>query len=156
MARLNGLKALFTGRDVANVFDEFRQQAEDKMLLAMQYAGEQFVNKARLTGNYTDDTGNLRSSIGYVILYNGEVVKANFQKHRGSADGDLGVLTGYDKANEIAAEVASDFPDGFVLIGVAGMEYAAAVEAKGYDVITGSAPTSESLKSLFDGIDFGY
>jgi hypothetical protein len=36
------------------------------------------------------------------------------------------------------------------LVGFAGMEYAAAVESKNYDVITGSAPTKEMMVKAFE------
>jgi len=49
-----------------------------------------------------------------------------------------------DYANQIKSKYK-----GLVLIGIAGMEYAAAVEAKGYDVITGSAPTNEIMQNAF-------
>ncbi|WP_417444643.1 HK97 gp10 family phage protein [Joostella sp.] len=145
MARVNGLKPLFSINGVQNYLDDFVRQQDDKMLNTLQYAGEQFVNKARLTGNYTDRTGNLRSSIGYIILKDGQIIDQNFS----------GNNEGQEKGKETADEVSQQYPNGFVLIGVAGMEYAAAVEAKNYDVITGSAPTAELFKSILDGINFG-
>lgn len=153
MARVNGLRAMFTRGQVADFVSDWVDQTNEKMLKAFQYAGEQFVNIARLGGTYEDDTGNLRSSIGYIILYNGEVVNQNFKKQQGAEDGDTGVLKGYEVANE----VAGNHPFGWVLIGVAGMEYAAAVEAKNYDVITGAYMKTEAiLKRVLDGIDFGH
>lgn len=153
MARVKGgLRAMFTRGQVSDFVDNMVQGVNDKMLKALQYAGEQFVNEARLNGTYDDDTGNLRSSIGYIILNNGEIVHQNFKKQQGAEDGDTGVLKGFDAANEVAGES----PFGWVLIGVAGMEYAAAVEAKNYDVITGAYMKTEAiLKRVLDGIDFG-
>ena len=49
--------------------------------------------------------------------------------------------------------MALDYPKGMVLIGVAGMGYAAAVESRGYDVITGSAPNSNDIKDLLGAIN---
>lgn len=45
----------------------------------LQRTGEEFVKIARLEGNYIDHTGNLRSSIGYVIVKDGRIVGKNFQ-----------------------------------------------------------------------------
>lgn len=142
MAGINGLRALFNGRQLQNIFDHFQEQIDDKVLEAFTYLGEEFVNKARISGNYTDRTGNLRSSIGYIILHNGKVVQKNFE----------GESKGKNQAKKVASEIALQYPDGYVLIGVAGMKYAAYVEAKNFDVITGSATERELLKSILSEI----
>lgn len=140
-----GLRAMFGINQVRNAINSFVEEQESKTLAKLQYIGEEFVNNARLVDTYMDQTGNLRSSIGYVILHDGKIVSMNFKRASGSLDGETGRLQGM----EFAAEVGREHPDGWVLIGVAGMDYAAAVEAKGYDVITGSTPTAEHLKSFF-------
>ncbi|AOR28727.1 hypothetical protein FORMB_16880 [Formosa sp. Hel1_33_131] len=142
MAGIRGLRALFTGRQFQNVFDQFQQEVDRKTLEAYQFIGETFVNEARISGNYTDRTGNLRSSIGYIILLNGKVVEQNFE----------GNSKGQSQGKKVAEEVANQYPDGYVLIGVAGMQYAAYVEAKNFDVITGSAPEKELLISILSEI----
>ncbi|MBD0822639.1 hypothetical protein [Aestuariibaculum marinum] len=142
MAGVNGLTPLFKGKQLQNIFDQFKKQVDEKTLQTLQYLGEQFVNQARLTGNYTDRTGNLRSSIGYIILLDGKVIFKNFS----------GKQNGKSKAQEFANEVALKYPEGYVLVGVAGMDYAAAVEAKGYDVITGSAPDKDDLGSILRSV----
>lgn len=137
-----GLRPLFNARMIRETMDNFREEAMAKTVERFQYLGELFVNKARLDGNYKDRTANLRSSIGYIILIDGEVHENNFD----------GTNEGTSKGQKFANEVAEQYPDGIVLIGVAGMEYSALVEAKGYDVITGSAPTKALLKSVLDEI----
>ena len=103
------------------------------------YMGEQFINKARVNGNYTDQTGNLRASIGYIVLKDGAILNQAFQENK---------QEGIAQGQKIANEIAQQYTRGFILIGVAGMNYAASVEAKGYDVISGSAPESKELKSI--------
>jgi len=142
MAGIKGIRALFTGRQVQNYLDGVMEEQEKKSLLSLQYLGEEFVNKARLTGNYTDRTGNLRSSVGYIILHDGKAVDRNFE----------GRQIGKDQGQKVANEVATQYPRGWVLIGVAGMEYAAYVEAKNYDVISGSAPGAQYIKSILSEI----
>lgn len=142
MAGVKGIRALFTGKQVQNYLDRVIEEQDKKTLLSLQYMGEEFVNKARLTGNYTDRTGNLRSSVGYIILHNGKVVDRNFE----------GKQVGKDQGQKVAIEVAAQYPRGWVLIGVAGMEYAAYVEAKNFDVISGSAPSAQYIKSLLSEI----
>lgn len=143
MARLTGLSAMFNLRQIKDQLQERINNVEQKYIEALQYEGELFINKARSTGNYKDQTGNLRSSVGYIILKDGRTVKSAFPGAK---------QIGKSKAQEAAAEVASEYPKGLVLIGVAGMNYAAAVEAKGYDVITGSAPESSQIKDLLGAI----
>lgn len=149
MARIGGLKALFGVNQIKQVLSDYVDSADSQVLESLKFLGEEFVNKARLTNTYLDDTGNLRSSIGYIILLNGDVKFSGFKKQAGSGDGDLGKLEGLT----FAYEVAQQYQEGFVLIGVAGMKYAAYLEAKNFDVITGSAPTAEEIKSLYNEIN---
>jgi hypothetical protein len=117
---------------------------QQAVLSRLQRIGETFVTNARLNGTYKDQTGNLRSSIGYVILKNGEQVFENFEGK---------TSTGKQTAKSAAQDIASKYPTGYVLIGVAGMEYAAAVESRGYEVITSSSITArEELKTALQGL----
>ena len=142
MAGINGLRPLFNTKQVQSVLADFKKKQDDKILKVLQFKGEEFVNKARLSGNYTDRTGNLRSSVGYIILLDGKVVHRNFK----------GKAAGKEQGERVAHEVSLSYPKGYVLIGVAGMNYAAYVEAKGFDVITGSAPGSNDLIAFFGEI----
>ena len=58
---------------------KFVGDVEEKMIMVMQYTGEQFVKDARQMkkseGWFGDVTGNLRSSIGYFILKDGQIIK---------------------------------------------------------------------------------
>ena len=69
---------------------------------------------------------------------NGQIIEQNF----------IGKTEGKNQGQKTAEEVALQYPEGYVLIGVAGMKYAAYVEAKNFDVITGSAPEAELIKSI--------
>lgn len=96
----------------------------------LQYIGEEAINTARTSRRYLDQTGNLTSSIGYVILRRGSIVnKAGFDKTK---EGDEGVRQG----EGLATSLAKDYPHDFALIVVAGMDYAAYVEAKGLGGMT--------------------
>lgn len=100
------------------------------VLSRLQFIGEEFVTNARLHGDYKDRTKNLRSSIGYIILRNGEEIFEFFpgEKAEGKATG-----------RKVANDIGVNFPRGWILVCVAGMDYAAYVEAKGRSVITSSA-----------------
>ena len=90
---------------------------------------------------YKDQTHRLRSSLGYVIYKDGQQVASNFQS-TGGEKGDEGVQIGIRKAAEAAAGIP-----GIVAVVVAGADYASYVEAKGFDVLTGSAL---QLQQLFE------
>jgi len=144
------LRALFSATQVERLISEKMERADEKSLKVLQYIGEEFVNNARTSGNYQDHTGNLRSSIGYIILKDGALVTENFAVAGRGTDRRSGVK----RAKIFADEIAARYTTGWVLIGVAGMEYAAYVEAKrGYDVIEGSAPTTDTFKQIFSAIE---
>lgn len=124
---------MFTQGDINNFIDQFVDRTEEKILEMLKAAGEEFVKYARESGRYIDHTGNLRSSIGYVIVRNGSVAYSDFRKQNVGTEGNEGV----EKAKRLARELAATHSDGLVLIGLAGMEYAVYVEAiESKDVIT--------------------
>lgn len=160
-----GIKAKFSVRDVRKITEDFYNNALISVSKALYRAAQEVVNDAKNRDTYADQTGNLRSSIGFVIFFNGvEIESSSFG---GGAlfpnkDGVKGSgADGINKGKEFARAVASKYTRGFVVVVVAGMEYAAYVEAKGYDVITGStlllAPYFErELKTIShaSGINF--
>lgn len=149
----NGMTPLFDQKSLERWFEHFQSKAEDKALVLLQAGGEKFIEVARRSGSYKDQTGNLRSSIGYIIAKDGEVVKENFKE----SDKGTDKTTGKYKGRRLAEEVSLSHTGGYILVGVAGMEYAAAVEAKGYEVISGANTQCEkylrdTLKSVFSKI----
>lgn len=137
------LKPLYTRGDVKEVFETFQEELIIQLIQLYAYVGEEFVNLARNSRTYKDRTGNLRSSIGYIVALDGAVEIENIQ----------GTQEGQSRAKELAYEVLSEDPIGVVLIGFAGMHYASYVESKGYDVITGSMPTAQKIiKELRAGL----
>lgn len=71
---------------------------------------------------WNDQTGNLRSSIGYIIVRDGQKLSSDFQAYNGR--GQQGMQEGLSFAQRLAAQ----YPKGIAVIFVAGMEYAAYVE----------------------------
>ena len=137
----SGFTPMFTQSDIDRFVNQFVDRAEEKMYTLLQAAGEMFVRYARESGRYIDHTGNLRSSIGYVIVRNGKLASRNFKKQDVGTEGSEGV----NKAEKLARELANTHNTGLVLIGVAGMEYAVFVEAmESKDVITGANIKTEA------------
>ena len=120
---------------------ERQKRIKAALILNLTRVGEQFVTNVRNNADFTDRTGNLRSSAAYVIIDNGVQLAENF---KATSNGPEGIAN----AKKVIDEAKANFPTGLVLIGVAGMDYAAAVESKGFDVITSSAGIAEtSLKA---------
>lgn len=147
------MKPLFSMDSINERVTGFVQEKEQKTLDVLFYTGEKFVNRARDVVSYTDRTGNLRSSIGYTVFKDGKKVKANYQiSEKGSNGGKISKKKAMSLAQQFANEVGSKFPKGYVVVGVAGMNYAFFVEKRNYDVISGSAPTESEVKKLLDEI----
>lgn len=124
-------------------FDRFINEEIERLEKALVYnfcaVGEQVLNAARMTNSYKDQTGNLRSSIGYVVAVNGKPVQmSSFDTVKG---GGIGTRTG----KEYAMQLIENFSQGIVLIVVAGMNYASYVSAKGYDVLDSSELLADRL-----------
>jgi len=137
------MKAKFTMAGISQYVQSQVQSYEDKVIEALQFEGERFVEDALNNRTFSDRTGNLAASIGYMILKDGQEIFSSFPGDQSE---------GVNNARKVAEEVASKANKGFVLIGVAGMSYAAAVESLGYDVITGSAPNSKDIQDLLGSI----
>ncbi len=120
----------------------FNQQYDEKirkvLINVLEYVGEQCVIEARENGTYKDQTGNLRSSIGYAIVEDGKIIKRS--KPAQYKDGKSGTKT----ANKYLAEVGKRF-SGTTLIVVAGMNYAAYVERSGKIVLSSAELLAEEL-----------
>lgn len=127
-----GLKAGFTDSQIDAEIKQWMGRVYKVTLAEYSRLARQCVsdarNKSKAQGGFDDQTGNLRASMGYVIFYNGRIAKQDFE----------GVSKGKKVGEVFAKKVGSDYPKGWAIVIVAGMEYASYVEAKSYDVITGS------------------
>jgi hypothetical protein len=128
------------------------QALHEHIISQFTYIGEECVRIARESGSYNDITGNLRSSIGYVILQDGKpVVNGASKQYSGTkGNGEAGPAA----AEALLTQLQAKFPWGFVLIVCAGMNYAAYVEnVRHKDVLTTAELKAESLlKQLLNGI----
>lgn len=133
--------------------DKINASVEAKLKVIVNtlcYVGEQCIIEARDGGNYTDQTGNLRSSIGYAVVWDGKVVQRDcIDKVK---QGDKGVSDGDDYLSKCIKKRSRK---GIVLIVTAGMNYAEYVEAKGYNVLTSAELKAGPLvKSLLTRLGF--
>ena len=124
---------------------------EKRQIERLQYLGGLCVKQARENGSYMDQTGNLRSSIGYAIFQDGKAVVENYQRVLSGANG-------MQEGMKLANEVASGYKEGILLVVTAGMNYALKVESKGRDVLTSAELLAEKelpkmLEQLVDNIN---
>ena len=102
------------------------ERVERLTIRALSKLGEQCVTKIRDRAgdkSWYDHTGNLRSSVGYVIAHNKNIIQ--YSTFNQVKQGSEGVKTGKD----LAEELAKRYSNNYVLIVVAGMNYAEFVEA---------------------------
>ena len=135
-----GIKANFTKEDVKRRFDAFLDEVERKQITRLQRLGEKCLIEARTNKGYMMQTGALLSSTGYQVFVDGVAIHSQFDAASGaqSEAAAKGVKTGQALAERIGKETK-----GVALVVVAGMNYAAYVEAKGYNVLSSAEHLAE-------------
>jgi hypothetical protein len=134
------IKANFTRGDVEKRFNAFLEEIEKQQVRRLQMLGEKCVAHAKSISpeqGFHDQTGNLRSSIGYMVFKDGVAIHGQYEVITGtspagkSLDGSTGA-----KVGEALARKVGEKTKGISLVVTAGMNYALAVESKGRDVIS--------------------
>jgi len=120
---------------------EMIEESMDDIIYKLAQAGEECVNEARNAGSYSDQTGNLRSSVGYAIFVDGQPYQIGHFDQVQGPKGNNG--EGVQSGQEFALSLADEFPSGIVLVVVAGMKYASYVADKGKDVIQSAETFAE-------------
>lgn len=142
-------------KGVDAVLDKLKQAAETidrETKRTLQYLGEETVRFARdraAEDSWIDRTGNLRSSIGYVIVDGAhKVAQSDFQSVGNSTEGST---TGQEYAEEVARRVATANEQ--TLVVVAGMNYASDVEAiESKDVLATPKLFAESKRQKYEAM----
>lgn len=142
-----GITSNFKG-NIDETFRAFLAEVERQIIESLCRVGEEAAKLAKLIPperGFNDQTGNLRSSIGYVVVKDGKPVNVSFGAVKG---GHAGVNEG----QRLALQVGSNYTDGYALVVVAGMNYAVHVESKGRDVLTSAEKFAEKeiAKELAD------
>lgn len=141
------------------------QAAEAEIIRQLQYAGEQcliWVRDRPMSESWIDHTGNLLSSIGYIVTKDGKPIggggfspvassartppkqggKRRTASRAKTTDGKRGESDG----RRLAEEVGRGVPSGFALVLVAGMHYAVYVEAmESKDVLASTSLKARTL-----------
>lgn len=115
-------------------FEKLQAKVAKEVRNKLGYMGMDAVNTARdrHPQDWTDHTGNLRSSIGYAVFENGKKIDGSaFEVVKEGNEGS-------EKGRALIKSLANEMTSSYGLAIVAGMDYASFVEAKGYDVLAGA------------------
>lgn len=117
-----------------SLMEDIPKILHEEIFRALSYLGEQCVIKIRDRSgidSWFDQTGNLRSSIGYAIYGDGrKLIESAFEVVKNGSQGP-------SECKRMIDELASKYAETFALVVVAGMNYADAVEARdGKDVLS--------------------
>lgn len=133
-----GITAHFKG-SLDETFKALLSEVERQIIESLCRVGEEAVKIAKLIPperGFHDQTGNLRSSIGYVVVKDGKPVNVSFGAVKGGH-------TGVNEGQRLALQIGSKQTEGYALVVVAGMNYAVYVESKGRDVLTSAEKYAE-------------
>lgn len=134
------IKPNFTKDDVRKRFDAFLNEIEKKQIARLQRLGEMCLVEARTNKGYMMQTGALLSSTGYEVFVDGVSIHSQFDAASGAESN--AAETGI-KSGQSIAETIGKGTNGIALVVVAGMNYAAYVEAKGYNVLSSAEHLAE-------------
>jgi phage gpG-like protein len=122
--------------EITKALSQFAEILHHEILRAFSYLGEDCVKRIRDRSgeeSWFDQTGNLRSSIGYAVYEEGKTILASsFQQ---ILQGSEGTNTG----RKMIESLAKSYSETYALVVVAGMDYASAVEARDNKDVLASA-----------------
>ncbi len=128
---------------IANYFSQVVAIAKEELSATFKYLGEECVAQIRDRSqdeSWYDQTGNLRSSIGYGVYAHGRAeIESTFQIVKQGSDGP-------SAGRELLDTLAKQYADTYALVVVAGMNYADEVEARDNKDVLASAELSARAK----------
>lgn len=124
------MKPTFSMADIEAKINKKIEENLYEIIHTLEYVGIRCVSDAIANRGYTDQTGNLKASIGYMVLNNGVIVSAS----EGSAS---------PQSREFMTGLIAEHSRGIVLVVVAGMNYASYVEATGRNVLASAELLAE-------------
>ena len=132
-----GIEMKMDMRQIRDILNREAQKHLQRTITLLQYVGETVVNEIRTShiSDWNDKSGNLRSSIGYIITMDGKpITMSAFGKVVGP-EPDPDAPDGSQEGKDYASQLAALYPSGIALIVVAGMEYASYVERRDNKVV---------------------
>lgn len=116
--------------------EAFYEAAEQALLDTLRRMGEECITHAKNVNppeGFTDRTANLRSSMGYALFYDGELIEHTYAPLTSRTTGEVGAKGAADGLALAKRQGAGT--KGYALVLTAGMWYAVCVEARGRDVL---------------------
>lgn len=123
---MSDIRMVTSMKDLDELFQKAAKVIFDRIQYNLNYLGLLCIKRIRDRSgeeSWFDQTGNLRSSIGYAIYSYGQ------KQIESSFDSVLGGAEGSQQGRKMVAELASKYSDTYALVVVAAMEYADYVEA---------------------------
>lgn len=132
----------FTQDDVRKRYNAFLEQITAAQIRRLQFLGEKCITYARNVPpekGFNNQTGNLRSSMGYMVFVDGVAVHSStFEQVPSVNNPPEGTeYNGSETGKNLCKSIGKD-TEGVALVCVAGMNYALYVESKGRDVLSGA------------------
>lgn len=122
-------------KEVKRAADEFEKSVHEELVQKLIASGEELVRIARSSRTYQDRTGNLTASIGYGVFLDRKMV----------AHGGFTNAVAAEKGLRVLETAGQRLSDGYVLVIVAGMEYAEYVESQGRVVLASAKAQSDNV-----------
>lgn len=123
---MSDIRLVTSQKAIDELFDKAAKIIFDRVQYNLNYLGLLCIKRIRDRSgdeSWYDQTGNLRSSIGYAIYsYGRKQIESTFDSVLGSSEGS-------EKGRKMVADLASKYSDTYALVVVAAMEYADYVEA---------------------------
>lgn len=143
------IRQITTQQQIAETILERIERLEREIVRRLCFIGETARNTEIVKHSYTNRTGNLEASTGYVVFADGSPVQAGGFETSGGVSAE-----GAHYGKEFALSLASEFPNGFALVLVAGMDYAGYLADRGHDVLDSAEVVAERLaRDLADKIN---
>lgn len=138
-----GMKLQTPLSDIDYLIDEMTENVQNALVSVLTDVGLQCVREARDSGSYMDQTGNLRSSIGFVVTREGRIEEKCLSD--GVGDGKAVTKEGVAKSDALLSRLAASYQQDVSLIVAAGMDYAVYVEGMGKNVLTSASLLADRL-----------
>ena len=123
---MSGIRMVTPQSAIDELFRKAAKIIFDRIQYNLNYLGLSCVKRIRDrsgSDSWYDQTGNLRSSVGYAIYsYGKKQIESSFSSVLGGSDGS-------SKGRRMVEELASQYSSTYALVVVAAMEYAEYVEA---------------------------
>lgn len=123
---MSDIRLVTSQKAIDELFAKAAKIIFDKVQYNLNYLGLLCIKRIRDRSgdeSWYDQTGNLRSSIGYAIYsYGRKQIESTFDSVLGSSEGS-------QKGRKMVTDLASKYSDTYALVVVAAMEYADYVEA---------------------------